>query len=122
MATNAKSPTLHFIILYVSDINAAFDYYTNTLGLSGSPAREGGDPTFRQFEGGEGVAFGLQQVDPRYPHPAGTVELYFKTDDLDGLHQKLTAQGVAASPIMTFPFASIFGLRSPDGSAITMQS
>lgn len=117
----SKSPTLHFVVIYVENVEKAAEFFTETLGFT-LPPQDVSEPSFRRFDGGEGISFGLQQVDPHFPHKAGTVELWLKTDDLPGMHARLSEQGTAATPIIAMPFASFFGVRAPDGAAITIQS
>ncbi len=117
----ATSTTLHFVVIYVENIETAAEFFTKTLGFA-VPDQDPNEPGFRRFDGGEGVAFGLQQVDSRFPHKAGTVELWLKTDNLPATHARLSEQNAAATPIIPMPFASFFGVRAPDGAAITIQS
>lgn len=113
----STAPKLDFIVLYVSNIESAYNHFAHTLGLEAVPDRDG--PVFRQFVGGQGVPFGLNLASEETP-PAGTVELYFKTDDLQELHTTLSARNAATTEIMHRPFGSIFNVTAPDNLKIVM--
>ncbi len=113
----STQPTLDFVVINVSDIEASFHYYTETLGFTSVSEQSG--PKFRYLQGAPGgIDFGLNQADEQ--HPAGLVEIYFKTHELEGLRTELVAKYVEASPIMHPPFGDIFTVPSPDGESLTM--
>ena len=114
----SSKPALDFVVLYVSNLEEAFNYFTQTLGLEHLADQD--TPEFRGFAGGEkGLPFGIVQVSERTPHP-GAVEIYLKTDNLSALHTKLARQGVRTTEIAHMPFGSIFSVDAPDGHIVTM--
>lgn len=113
----STQPTLDFVVINVSDIEASFRYYTETLGFTSDPAQSG--PNFRYLKGAPGgIDFGLNQADAE--HPVGPVELYFKTRELENLRAELVAKHVAASPIQHPPFGDIFSVPTPNGETLIM--
>ena len=116
MTTTA--PTLSFALLYVADIDATRRYFTEQLGLAHLPDQSGA--TFHLFAAGAGgIQFGLIPAGESDP-PAGTVQLYFYTQDLEGLRATLRDRGVDAGPIQHPPFGDIFDVPAPDGVPLTM--
>ena len=113
-------PKIDFILFYVSNVEESRIYFTEKLGF-GYVAEQSG-PGFCQLKGGEGgVDFALLQATAETPQ-AGTVHVYFKTDDLAGLRATLVNRGVEATPIVQRPFGSIFDVPTPDGHSVTMLS
>jgi catechol 2,3-dioxygenase-like lactoylglutathione lyase family enzyme len=111
-------PVLTFVVFYVSDIDESFIYFTEKLGFKPIPGQSG--PIFRALNGGdEKIGFGLNLVDQNTP-PAGTVELYFQTNDLGELHTSLSAKGAGTTQIVQLPFGSVFNVQSPDKHALMM--
>ncbi len=118
MTTSIAAPTIDFVLFYVSDMQTSLEYFTEKLGFGYLP--EQSSPTFCTLSSGEGsIGFGLLLVEPETP-PAGTVEVYFKTPDLDQLRSAITGRGVEATPIVHRPFGSIFTVQSPDKQLLTM--
>ena len=114
----APIPALDFAVIYVSDLPASLAYFTERLGFTHVP--EQSTPVFHYLRGGAGGEdFGILQATEGSPRP-GTVELYFKTTDLEGLRTRLTGRDVEATPISHPPFGSIFTVQSPDGQLLTM--
>ena len=109
-------PVLDFVIFYVSDLDESLAYFTEKLGFKPVPEENG--PVFRTLIG-EKIGFGLNLASENTP-PAGTVELYFKTDDLTALHTSLTAKGAGTTPIIQLPFGSVFNVQTPDRHALVM--
>lgn len=110
-------PRLDYVVIRVSDLEASTRYFTETLGFTLVSEESG--PNFKYLRGAEGgIDFGL--ILAAEDAPAGHLELYFKTPDLEGMRDDLLGKGVAASPIMHPPFASIFTVQSPDGVTLTM--
>ncbi len=117
--STATQPTLDFVLMNVEDIEASFHYFTETLGFTTLPEENG--PTFRYLKGAPGgIDFSLRLADEA--HPAGQIELYFKTHDLEGLRTELLGKGVAASPIAHPPFGTIFTVPSLDSMTLTMMA
>ncbi|MFL5805661.1 MAG: VOC family protein [Roseiflexaceae bacterium] len=109
---------LDFMVLYVSDLHESLSYFTEKLGFTHDPTQD--TPIFRQLsDGASEIGFGLVQTGGETPAP-GTIELYFKTADLDSLRAAIIGKGIEATPIAQRPFGSIFTVRSPDGHRLTM--
>ena len=114
----SSKPALDFVVLYVSNLEEAFKYFTQTLGLEHLADQD--TPEFRGFAGGEkGLPFGIVQASERTPR-AGAIEIYLKTDNLADLHARLTQQGIRTTEIAHMPFGSIFTVDAPDGHIVTM--
>ncbi len=113
----SNMPVLDFVVFYVSDLDESFAYFTEKLGFTPS-AREG--EVFRGLSGNEEkIGFGLNLAGSDTP-PAGTIELYFKTDNLEELHTTLTAKDAGTTSIVRMPFGSIFNIQTPDKHAFVM--
>ena len=111
-------PVLDFVVFYVSNIEESFAYFTEKLGFKPIPEQSG--PIFRALIGNEEkIGYGLNLASGETP-PAGTVELYFKTDDIGELHTSLTAKGAGTTPVVQMPFGSIFSVQTPDKHALVM--
>ncbi len=118
MSTTATIPVLDFIVFYVSNLDESFAYFTEKLGFKHDSEQNGS--VFRGLHGSdEKIGYGLNLASAETP-PAGTVELYFKTDDLEGLHTTLTANGAGTTHIMQLPFGSVFNVHTPDRHALVM--
>jgi catechol 2,3-dioxygenase-like lactoylglutathione lyase family enzyme len=111
-------PVLDFIVFYVSDLDESLAYFTEKLGFKPRPEQQG--PVFRGLSGNEEkIGFGLNLASTDTP-PVGTVELYFKTDNLAELHTTLTAKDAGTTSIVRMPFGSIFNIQTPDKHALVM--
>ncbi len=109
-------PVLDFLVFYVSDLDESFAYFTEKLGFA--PTSEQNGSVFRGLRGNDGkIGYGLNLVGEGTP-PAGTVELYFKTDDIEKLHTELSAKGAGTTSIAQLPFGSVFTVQSPDKHAL----
>jgi predicted enzyme related to lactoylglutathione lyase len=114
----STTPALHFAIFYVSDMEESLKFFTEQLGLVHDPSQDA--PDFRGFSVPAGsLPFGLTPATKETP-PAGTIEVYFRTDNLDGVHATLAKNGVKTTEIRTLYFGSIFGVAAPDGLRVTM--
>jgi predicted enzyme related to lactoylglutathione lyase len=117
----ASTPELGFLILYVSDLEESLKYFTETVGLEHDPRQD--TPNFRGFVHAGSVGFGLALVDeeisPESRQP-GTIEIYFDTNNLDGMHAELESRGAQPTKIAHRPFGSIFSIPAPDGHLVTM--
>jgi len=110
-------PVLDFVVFYVSDLDESVTYFTEKLGFT--PSSRNGE-VFRGLSGNEEkIGFGLNLASNDTP-PAGTVELYFKTDNLPELHTTLTAKDADTTSIVRMPFGSIFTIQTPDKHALVM--
>ena len=113
----SATPSLSFALLHVSDIDAAYRYCTEQLGFV--PISEQSGPAFRMFAPREGgIPFSIATAPE--PSMVGEIELYFYTDDLEGLRTAVVAKGVEAGPIQSPPFGDIFAVPAPDGVPLTM--
>jgi catechol 2,3-dioxygenase-like lactoylglutathione lyase family enzyme len=111
-------PRLYFVMLYVADLDAALDYFTDTLGFEREPSQD--TPIFHYLRSGEGgIDFALRQSTPDSAAP-GAVELYFQTADLATLRDAWVGRGVAATEIMPRPFGAIFSVQAPDQHLLTV--
>jgi catechol 2,3-dioxygenase-like lactoylglutathione lyase family enzyme len=116
----AATPALDFVLFYVADLEQSLSYYSDRLGFKRVTDQDG--PDFRYLTTGSGGPdFGLLQVRAGTP-AAGTVELYFKTYELEQLRADLTARNVETTPVVQRPFGSIFSVSSPDGNLLTMMA
>ncbi len=112
----ATAPALSFVMLHVTDFDTASRYYTETLGFTPMPGQDG--PGFRMFVPAEGgIPFAIGQADI-HTAAAGTVELYFSTDDLNAKRAELQSRGAQASEIETKPFGTLFTVPALDGEPL----
>ncbi len=110
--------TLHFAVFYVSELEESLKFFTEKLGFEHDPAQDA--PDFRGFKVSEGtLPFGLVPSS-QYTAGPGTIEVYFKTDDLEGEHSTLADKGVKTTDIMQKYFGSFFGVEAPDGLRVTV--
>src|SRR6478672_11762989 len=111
------APTLSFALLHVADIDAAYRYCTEQLGFVPVPEQSG--PTFRMFapqDGGIPFSIGAAPEASK----VGEIELFFYTDDLEGLRAAMLGKGVEAGQIQSPPFGDIYTVPAPDGVPLTM--
>jgi lactoylglutathione lyase len=78
---------LNYAIKFVSDMDAAVAFYRDTLGLT--PAFQ--SPFWSEFDTGE-TKLALHPASG--DNPAGSVQLGFGTDDLDGFYANRDANGI----------------------------
>ncbi len=109
----AGRPSFDFVILFVQDLDAARTYFTETLGFMFVP--EESAPTFSYLKGDGGIDFGLAQGGEGSRRAVGSVEIYFKTRDLEAQRAAYAAAGANPTPIIERPFGLIFGLPDYDG-------
>lgn len=116
-AANTNQISLNYVLFFVADIDASYDFFANTLGFTPDPSQAG--EGFRQFFAGpEGATIGLFQAGEG-TLPAGEVALYIGTPDIAALRETWTGRGLAASPIVQMPFGKIFEVQTPDGRTLT---
>lgn len=109
------APTLSYVILHVADLAAASAYYTDALGFTPDAQFDG--PDFREFTPGEGgIPFAIAQADAARS-PAGTVTLYFYTQEIEAVREAYTGRGVNAGAITPMPFGTVFTVPASDGAA-----
>jgi len=112
----ATAPALTFVMLHVTDFDAASRYYTDTLGFVPMPGQDG--PGFRMFVPGEaGIPFAIGEAGI-HTAAAGTVELYFSTDDLHAQRAAWQGRGVQVSEIETKPFGTLFTVPALNGEPL----
>ncbi len=103
------------MLIYVSDIEASYNFFTNVLGFEPANEADRTSPGFRQLKNNGGVDFALivpGELDPGKP---GEIELYVKTDDINVMREELVSKGVAAGPVINRPFGQVVPLPStPD--------
>jgi hypothetical protein len=111
------TPSLSFALLHVADIDTAYRYCTEQLGFVPVPEQSG--PTFRMFAPREGgIPFSIGTAPDA--SKVGEIELFFYTDDIEGLRTALLGKGVDTGPIQSPPFGDIFTVPAPDGVPLTM--
>lgn len=87
MSTNLK---LSHVIEFVADMDAAVEFYRDTIGL---PLKFQ-SPGWSEFVTGE-TSLALHPASPG--KPAGSVEMGFTVGDLPAFHQEMSAKGVKFS-------------------------
>ncbi len=108
-------PGYDFTVYYVADLDKSLDFF---LKLGFEDVVGAGGPGFHQIRGKAGsLDFGISQAGKETPS-AGTIELYYKVNDIEVARQAVLAKGVEASPIMKMPFGTIFQTKSPDGNSV----
>src|SRR5258708_21734009 len=94
------------------------EYFNRELGFS--QEQDQNCPELRNLvDGQRNIGFGLVQATEATPKP-GSVELYFKTDDLEGLRSSYISKGIEPTAIVHQPFGSIFSVQPPDGLLVLM--
>lgn len=108
-----------FIGLQIADLDAARTFYTEVVGLHPAPNSPPGAVVFDT----KPIPFALRKpmVDLDAVDVLGHgIALWFGCDDADGLHEHLTAKGVAiAFPPKDGPFGRYFAFQDPFGYTIT---
>lgn len=92
--------SLKYVIKYVSDMDRAVEFYRGRIGLS----LRFNSPHWSEFDTGE-TTLALHVANDE--HPAGTSQLGFGAEDLDGFYSELKASGVE----FTSPPTEQFGAR-----------
>ncbi|NNG38498.1 VOC family protein [Flexivirga sp. ID2601S] len=117
-----RTTGLDFAALQVRDVDASATFYKDVLGLTEAP--EG--PPHAVVFATEPIPFAVREpmVDLDAVDRLGWgVALWFKADDVDGVHARVVAAG---RPILTEPFDGPFGrtfaFADPDGYAITVHA
>ena len=108
---------LDFVMLIVPDVDQAVTFYHENLGLvpDAASAQPG---TFVQFQPTPGGAiFAVAKHDGGTPY-AG-VELWWNTDNVDGLYDRLAARGVeVVEPLTDKPFGRTLTIKDPAGHTV----
>ncbi len=111
-----QNPELNFVLIYVSDMDASYNFFTNILGFEPASDADSKSPGFRQLKSNGGVDFALILPGDLDPGKPGEVEIYIKTDDIHAMREAVVSKGVAAGPVMDRPFGQVVPLPGvPDG-------
>jgi len=122
MTTTTTGPD--FVSFQVRDVATSAAFYGDLVGLTRLPAP---NPDAAVFSAG-GVAFAVRTPLPgvdldAIPQPGAGVGVWFATDDVAGLHERLVAAG---AEIVQAPFDGPFGtqlsFRDPDGYVVTVHA
>lgn len=115
---------LGFVILYVDDTEKSKAFYTNILGMA--VLEEISGPNFVTLRPDGGSLIGLQdkktaQFAPKDEAHAGSMELSFEANDVDGMWDQWKAQGVEIlSDPVDLPFGRYFLAKDPDGHYLSV--
>lgn len=111
-----QTPELNFVLIYVSDMDASYNFFTNILGFEPASESDSTSPGFRQLKNNGGVDFALILPDDVDRGKPGEVELYFKTDDIQAMREAIISKGVSAGSVIDRPFGQVMPLPTvPDG-------
>ena len=100
----SNKPRFGFALEYVTDIEAARQFYVDVLGLE----LERYHPTFVQFD-----HFAIAS-DESMDGSRG-LELYWLVDDADAAFRELSQKAEVSLPLKQMPFGKVFGIKDPDG-------
>jgi len=105
--------------IFVSNMDAAVDFYTGTLGLK--LTNRFGD-AWATVEAGKGLTIGLHPASPKYPAPGtkGAMTLGLEIDEpIETVVARLSQMGVSIKGSITEDDAGKFAsLEDPDGNAM----
>ena len=104
--------------LFVSDMDRAVEFYTQTLGLK---LRRRFGNHWAEVEAGPDLVIGLHPASEKSPAPPGTtgsVQIGLSVDEpLESVIEKLRKQGVTTGPVIVDDDAGRFAsLTDPDGN------
>ncbi len=106
---------LQFVMAHVPDVDAARNFYTETMGFE-IEDQAPGFVQFKQTNGGATFALGLP--DPAQPDP---VELWWFVDDADATHAALVGRGAeVVTPPHDEPFGRAFAIKGPGEQTLYM--
>ena len=112
-----------FLALQVRDIQAAADFYETQLGLTRAAQSPPGAVVFATSPVAFAVRNPLPGTDLDSGQPGLGVALWMATEDAQGLHDRLAANGVPIlAPLFQGPFGLTFVFRDPDGYAVTIHN
>jgi len=104
--------------VFVTDLDRAWDFYTETLGLRAG-FRAGNH--WAQVET-DGLVIGLHPVEGGWgpaPGTNGSIQIGLQVDGLDTIVRELTAQGVAFDgPVVDDDPVRLAFFRDPDGNSL----
>ena len=116
---------LNFVILYMRDLEAGKAFYTQVLGMTVVEAASG--PTFVSLRAaGGGAMLALQdkmasRLPPGREDAAGSVEVSFEVEDVDGTWTAWKDKGVEmVTEPMDLPFGRYFMARDPEGHYLSV--
>ncbi|HET6315564.1 MAG TPA: VOC family protein [Chloroflexota bacterium] len=98
------TPTFGFILEYVTDVEAAKQFYEHVLGLK----VERYHPTYVQFEH-FAIASDESQTGTNEP------EVYWIVDDASAALAELSAHADVVMPLTDKPYGKVFAIRDPAG-------
>lgn len=111
-------PNLDMVLLFVKDPLVSKDFYHTILGLE--PVEE--HPTFVMFALPNGILLGLwspKTAEPPALASAGSSEIAFSEEDVDGVHARLVKLNIPFSQIPTdMDFGRTCVAVDPDGHRI----
>jgi catechol 2,3-dioxygenase-like lactoylglutathione lyase family enzyme len=109
-------PRLSHAYLTVTDLASARAFWSELVGLE---MLIDGDEYLR-LGGGGGFSVGMERTQEGVPPE---VELVLRVDDVDAIHERLTAAGIDCSTPETMPWgARHIWLRDPDGHPVSIYS
>ncbi len=97
-------PKFGFYLEYVSDIEAARDFFTGVMGLE----MERYHPTFIQFKN-FAIASDASMSGTREP------ELYWLVEDAEAALKELSGKAEVVIPLKQMPFGKVFAIKDPAG-------
>ena len=104
--------------IYVSDMDRAVKFYTETLGLK---LQYQAGPGWAQLDAGKGLVLGLHGAHPGGPAPGqnGSTVIGFElTEPIDEAYEKLAGLGVKfAGPIQDTAHVRLAYFSDPDGNS-----
>lgn len=111
------STSIAFTVYPVSDLQRAVDFYRAILDLD-EPARP--SDYWAEFTVGESifaVATGGEQIGLS---PGSAFSIAFEVPDLQGVRERIVAQGVEADEAFDTPTCNSFFAKDPDGNRFTV--
>lgn len=100
----SSKPKFGFALEYVSDIEAAKNFYVNVIGLD----IERYHPTFVQFHN-----FAIASDESL--SGSRDIELYWLVDDAEAAFNELSQKGKISLPLKQMPFGKVFAIQGPAG-------
>ena len=110
-----------FLALQVRDVEAAAAFYERRLGLTRAPQSPPGAVVFTTSPVPFAVRNPLPGTDLDSGRPGLGVALWMASNDTQGLHDRLAADGVEiVTPPFPGPFGLTFAFRDLDGYVVTL--
>lgn len=101
----SNKPAFGFVVEYVTDIEAAKNFYTEVMGLQ----VQRDHPTFVQFE-----HFAIASDKPM--GRSGEPEIYWLVDDAEAAYGELSKKARVNLPLAQMPFGKVFAIDDPSGT------